>query len=88
MQKIVEEHCTGATATWVEPADVMRDLDIQVQLSPLAWSWLPFAPLEPKRAEKAVAAASKRLDLDEGLFEPPESPDELAARRRSTRSSR
>jgi hypothetical protein len=66
LKSVVETFCPGAWATWSEPSDPTRDLDLRVRLSPLAWRWLPFAPSELERAEAAGTGAAKRLGLGEG----------------------
>jgi hypothetical protein len=55
-------------------------------LDALAWSCLPTCPADPRRAERAVLAAARRLNLGSGPYEAPEPADELASRRRGQTS--
>jgi hypothetical protein len=68
--------------------DPMRTLDFQHATGrtadPVAFSWLPYCPTEPAKAERAILAASRRLGVGRGPYELPED-DELSRRRKRTR---
>jgi hypothetical protein len=63
----------------------MRDLEAaglyrrDHQVDPLVWTWLPYWPDNPVRAEREVLRAMRRLGVGPDPLDPPGAPeDELA----------
>lgn len=86
MRAVVERHCPESPEMAKVAADPMRDLDFRAVTGrdpdPLYLSWAPYCPENPKRAEREIVAAARRLGVGRGPHEVPEGADELAARRR------
>jgi hypothetical protein len=88
MQAVVEQWCPQTPEERDLEQDPMRTLDFQHATGrtadPVAFSWLPYCPTEPAKAERAILAASRRLGVGRGPYELPED-DELSRRRKRTR---
>jgi hypothetical protein len=85
MQGIVDQYCPQTADERELPPDPLRTLDFQAFVGrapdPVAFSWLPYCPTEPQKAERAVVAAARRLGVGMGPYEL-DADDELSRRRK------
>lgn len=81
MQEVVERWCPQTPEERELQPDPMRTLDFEADTGrtadAVAFSWLPYCPENPAKAERAILAASRRLGVGMGPYELPED-DELA----------